>query len=246
MENKVLAVVDGREIKQSDLFNLLQSIGQNAGAFQSAEGQKQLIDELVMQELLYSDALAQNLQDEEAYKNAVEEMSKTLLKQYAMKKLLDTIDATEEEVKDYYDQHESLFTSPEKAVASHILVDTEEEAQKIAGEIKDGLDFKDAAMKYSSCPSSSQGGSLGEFTRGQMVPEFEEVTFSMTPGAISEPVKTQFGYHIIQLDNLQKAGTMPFETAKAQAKEQLLMAKRQALYLSKREELSSRYSIEVK
>ena len=101
-------------------------------------------------------------------------------------------------------------------------------------------------MKYSSCPSSSQGGSLGEFTRGQMVPEFEEATFSMTPGAISEPVKTQFGYHIIQLDSLQKAGTMSFESAKAQAKEQLLKAKRQALYLSKREELSSHYSIEIK
>lgn len=246
MQNKVLAVVDGREIKQSDLFNLLQSIGQNAASFQSAEGQKQLIDELVMQELLYSDALAQGLQNEEAYKNAVEEMSKTILKQYAMKKLLDTIDATDDEVKEYYDNHTSLFTTPEKAAANHILVDTEEEAQKIADEIKNGLDFKEAAMKYSSCPSSSQGGALGEFTRGQMVPEFEETTFSMTPGAISEPVKTQFGYHLIQLESLQTAGTMPFEAAKAQVKEQLLLTKRQALYLSKREELGNRYTVDLK
>lgn len=246
MENKVLAVVDGREIKQSDLFNLLQSIGQSAASFQSAEGQKQLVDELVMQELLYSDAVAQGLQNEEAYKNAVEEMSRTILKQYAMKKLLDTIDATDDEVKEYYDSHVSMFTTPEKAVANHILVNTEEEAQKIAKEIQDGLDFKEAALKYSSCPSSSQGGSLGEFTRGQMVPEFEEVAFSMTPGAISEPVKTQFGYHLIQLENIQKAGTMPFESAKAQAKEQLLLAKRQALYLSKREELANRYTVEMK
>lgn len=246
MENKTLAVVDGREIKQSDLFNLLQSIGQNASSFQSPEGQKQLIDELVMQELLYSDALAQGLQNEEAYKNAVEEMKRTILKQYAMKKLLDTIDASEDEVKEYYDNHTSMFSSPEKATANHILVDSEEEAQKIAEEIKNGLDFKEAAKKYSSCPSSSQGGSLGEFTRGQMVPEFEKATFSMIPGAISEPVKTQFGYHLIQLENIQVAGTIPFEAAKAQAKEHLLLTKRQALYLSKRDELASRYTVEMK
>ena len=246
MNTKVLAVVDGREIKQSDLFNLLQSIGQNAASFQSAEGQKQLIDELVMQELLYSDALAQGLQEEEAYKNAVEEMSKTILKQYAMKKLLDTIDATEEEVKEYYDNHASLFTTSEKASANHILVSTEEEAQKIAEEIKNGLDFKEAAEKYSSCPSSSQGGALGEFTRGQMVPEFEAATFAMAPGEISEPIQTQFVYQLIQLESLTPAGTMDFETAKAQAKQQLLMAKRQALYLAKREELGNRYTVEMK
>lgn len=246
MNNQVLAVVDGREIKQSDLFNLLQSIGQNAAAFQSAEGQKQLVDELVMQELLYSDALAQNLQEEEEYKKAIEEMSKSILKQYAMKKLLDTIDATEEEVKEYYDAHASLFQTGEKASANHILVATEEEAAKIAEEIKNGLSFKEAAEKYSSCPSSSQGGSLGEFTRGQMVPEFEDATFSMAPGEISAPVQTQFGYHLIELESLTPAGSMPFEEAAAQAKEQLLMAKRQALYLAKREELGNRYTVDMK
>lgn len=246
MNNKVLAVVDGREIKQADLLNLLQSIGQSAASFQGAEGQKKLVDELIMQELLYSDALAQGLDQEEAYQNAVKEMSKTILKQYAMKKLLDTIDATEEEIKEYYDNHTSLFKTQEKASACHILVSTKEEAQKIADEIKNGLDFKEAASKYSSCPSASQGGSLGEFTRGQMVPEFEDATFSMTPGEISEPVQTQFGFHLIQLEDLKPAGIMPFEAAQAQAKEHLLMTKRQALYLSKREELGNRYTVEMK
>ena len=79
MENKILAVVDGRNITQSDVFHLIQSIGQNAAAFQGAEGQKQLLDELVMQELLYSDALKQGLQDEEDFKSALEEMKKSLL-----------------------------------------------------------------------------------------------------------------------------------------------------------------------
>ena len=246
MENKVLAVVDGRNITQTDMFRLLQGIGQNAAAFQSPEGQKQLLDELVMQELLYSDAMNKGLQEEAEFKAALEDMQKSLLKQYAMKKLLDGIEATDAEVEDYYNGHTSSFTSPEKATANHILVETLEEAEKIAEEIKNGLDFKEAAQKYSSCPSSSQGGSLGAFTRGQMVPEFEQATFSMTPGSISEPVKTQFGYHLIQLEDLTPAGTMPFEAVKAQAKEQLLLAKRQALYISKRQELGEIYTVEMK
>ena len=246
MENKILAVVDGRNITQSDVFHLIQSIGQSAAAFNSAEGQKQLLDELVMQELLYSDAMSQGLQEEEAFKSALAEMEKSLLKQYAMKKLLDGIDADDTEIQDYYEQHTSSFSSPERATANHILVDTLEEAEKIAEEIKNGLDFKEAAQKYSSCPSSSQGGALGQFTRGQMVPEFEEATFSMTPGSISEPVKTQFGYHLIQLESLTPAGTMPFESVKEQAKEQLLLVKRQALYISKRQELGERYTVEMK
>lgn len=246
MENKILAVVDGRNITQSDVFHLIQSIGQNAAAFQGAEGQKQLLEELVMQELLYSDALKQGLQEEEDFKNALEEMKKSLLKQYAMKKLLDGIDAEESEIKEYYEQHTSSFSSPEKARANHILVDTLEEAEKIAEEIKAGLDFKEAAKKYSNCPSSSQGGALGEFTRGQMVPEFEQATFSMTPNSISEPVKTQFGYHLIQLESLTPAGTMPYESVKAQVKEQLLLAKRQALYIEKRQELGKQYIVEMK
>ena len=246
MENKILAVVDGREITQSDVFHLIQSIGQNASAFQGEQGQKQLLDELVMQELLYSDALEQGYEEDDEFKVALEDMKKSLLKQFAMKKLLEPVSANEEEIKDYYEQHTSLFASPEKATANHILVDTLEEATRIANEIKDGLDFKEAAKKYSNCPSSSQGGALGSFGRGQMVPAFENATFSMEPGTISEPVQTQFGYHLIQLESLTPAGTMPYEAVKMQVKEQLLLAKRQALYIEKREELSKRYTVEIK
>lgn len=246
MENKILAVVDGREITQSDVFHLIQSIGQNAAAFQGEEGQKQLLDELVMQELLYSDALSQGYEEDAEFKAALEDMKKSLLKQFAMKKLLDHVTADEAEIKEYYDNHSSLFTSPEKATANHILVDTLEEATRIAHEIREGLDFKEAAKKYSHCPSSSQGGALGSFGRGQMVPEFEKAAFSMEPGTISEPVQTQFGYHLIQLESITPAGIMPYETAKAQVKDQLLLAKRQSLYIQKREELGKRYTVEIK
>ena len=246
MENKVLAVVDGREIKQSDLYDLLRSIGQNAMQFQSEEGQKQLVNELVMQELLYSDALKNGLDKEADFTAALEQMTKSLLKQYAMGKLLENVDATEEEVKTYYDAHQSQFKSEEAAKANHILVATLEEAEKIAEEIKAGLSFAEAAKKYSTCPSAAEGGALGEFTRGRMVPEFEAATFAMAPGEISAPVKTQFGYHLIELEALAPAGISPFEAVKAQVKEQCVLAKRQALYLAKRQELEGIYKVEMK
>ncbi len=83
--------------------------------------------------------------------------------------------------------------------ASHLLVKTEEEALKIKEEINNGKDFAKAAKEVSLCPSGENGGDLGYFTRGQMVKEFEDAAFSMEVGQVSNPIKTQFGYHLIYL-----------------------------------------------
>jgi parvulin-like peptidyl-prolyl isomerase len=85
-----------------------------------------------------------------------------------------------------------------KAKASHILVDKQSQALKILDEIKAGGNFGELAKKYSTCPSGKKGGDLGQFGRGQMVKEFEQATFALKVGEISQPVKTQFGYHIIK------------------------------------------------
>jgi peptidyl-prolyl cis-trans isomerase C len=85
-----------------------------------------------------------------------------------------------------------------KARASHILVDKQSQALKILDEIKAGSNFSELAKKHSTCPSGKKGGDLGQFGRGQMVKEFEQATFALKVGEISQPVKTQFGYHIIK------------------------------------------------
>lgn len=86
------------------------------------------------------------------------------------------------------------------AVASHILVSTEDKALDLKQQIADGADFAELAKQHSSCPSGQSGGSLGQFQQGQMVPEFDAVIFSDLPlGEVSEPVKTQFGYHLIEV-----------------------------------------------
>ena len=85
------------------------------------------------------------------------------------------------------------------AHARHILVSTEDEANDLSTQIAAGADFGDMARKHSSCPSGKQGGDLGEFSPGQMVPEFDEVVFSADVGETHGPVQTQFGYHLIEI-----------------------------------------------
>jgi len=85
------------------------------------------------------------------------------------------------------------------ASARHILVDTEEQSNKLKQDIEGGIAFTDIAKQHSSCPSGAQGGELGEFTQGQMVPEFDKVVFNEALNTVHGPVKTQFGYHLLEI-----------------------------------------------
>jgi peptidyl-prolyl cis-trans isomerase C len=86
-----------------------------------------------------------------------------------------------------------------KAKARHILVETQEQCEDLKQQIENGLDFAEAAQLHSKCPSGQQGGSLGEFSPGQMVQEFDQVVFSQEVGKVHGPVKTQFGFHLIEI-----------------------------------------------
>ncbi len=88
-----------------------------------------------------------------------------------------------------------------RASARHILVNNEQTCQELKQQILDGADFAEIAMQHSSCPSKLQGGELGEFGPGQMVKEFDEVVFSAEVGVVQGPVKTQFGYHLVEVTN---------------------------------------------
>lgn len=245
MDNKLLAVVDGREIRESDLAALIRNLGPNVNRFQGPAGHDQLVDELVTQELFYSESLATGLDKEEAYLVAVEDMKKSLLNQYALNKLLANVTVTEEEARAYFEDHKDMFATGPKAKASHILVSSEESAQKILDEINEGLDFAEAAQKYSSCPSGQAGGDLGEFGPGQMVPEFDNAVFSMKAGEISAPIQTQFGYHIVKVASISDGADVKFEDVASQVNQVAVNAKRNEIYIAKQTELKSKYPFEV-
>ena len=120
-----------------------------------------------------------------------------------------------------------------------------DKANEILKEITEGgITFEDAARKYSSCPSSQQGGSLGEFGRGQMVPEFDQACFDMETGEVRGPIKTRFGYHLIRLDGKGEGKPVSFNEAAEQIKQILLTEKRQKAYQSRVNQLKILYPVE--
>jgi peptidyl-prolyl cis-trans isomerase C len=247
MENKVLAVVGKNEIRQSDFDMLLQQIGpQRAMQFQSPEGQKQLLDELIHQELFLIDGKANKIEETDAFKQELEFVKDNMIKQFTIRTLLDSVTVEEQELQAFYDENAAMFRNDESVTASHILVDTEEKAEEIAEALKGDKSFEEAAKEYSSCPSSQNGGDLGNFTRGKMVPEFENAAFALDVDQVSGVVQTQFGFHIIKVTEKQDATQKTFEDAKAEIENTVLLQKQQAKYLEKVEAIKENVEVVVK
>ncbi len=242
--NKVLATVNGKEITQEVVMKFLNDLGpQVAMQFQSPDGIKKVVDELINQEVLYLDAKENNLQEEDAFKEQLEKLKEGIIKQYAVNRILSSVQVSEEEMKDYFEKNKESFKTPESITSSHILVDTEEKANEIMEEIKQGMIFEEAAKAYSTCPSSAQGGNLGESNRGKMIPEFEDVAFNMEVGSVSEPVKTQFGYHIIKLYDKKEEENSSYDKVKDEVKAQVLGQKQQSAYIEKTNKLREKYEV---
>ncbi len=246
MENKIIATVNNKEIRQSDVEALYVNLGPNAAQYQGEAGYKQLVEQLILEEMLYSDAKENNLDNEKEYQTALDQLKKSLLAQYSVSKLMSNIDVTDNEAVEYYNSNKNMFKSPENVTASHILVDSLEKAEEILKEINTGLDFADAAQKYSSCPSKASGGNLGKFGKGQMVVEFENAVFSMNVGEVSSPVKTQFGYHLIQLNDKSDSKDLSFEEAKQDIINKLKYDKQSKTYAEKQNKLKEKYPVEYK
>ena len=138
------------------------------------------------------------------------------------KKVTTGAKVTDTEVKAYYDSHTSVYTQPETRVVRHILVKDKALADKLYSQLKGGADFAALAKKYSQDPGSkAQGGEL-TISRGQTVPQFDKVAFQLKKGELSQPVKTQYGYHVIQaLSEIKPAQSTPFAKVEASIKQQL-------------------------
>jgi peptidyl-prolyl cis-trans isomerase C len=142
------------------------------------------------------------------------------------KEIASKVTVSDDQAKKFYDENIEKFKQPETVQASHILIGVDskasaeekskanEKAAALLKRAKAGDDFAALAKSDSTCPSAQQGGNLGFFAKGQMVPAFETAAFSLKPGEISDVVETQFGYHIIKVTDKKPAGTLPFADAK--------------------------------
>lgn len=245
MENKVLAVISGVEITEKDLNAIIMRYPEDKrGFFNSEMGKKQLLEQLVSFELMNKLGLEMNLDKTEEYKASLAQVEKDLLTQMTINKVLSDVTITDEDAKKYYDEHKVEFEQPATVSAKHILVDNEELCSKVKNSIDNGeLSFEDAAKQYSSCPSKEQGGDLGVFGRGMMVPEFEEAAFGLELQKVSEPVQTQFGYHLIKVDAKNEAKASEFEEVKNQIVQKLIQENQEKKYLDVMKELEAKYDV---
>ncbi len=179
----------------------------------------------------YENALSQqNLTEEELRDNIQVQLTIDRLLQ---QEVYSEVEVTQEEKENFYEENPQLFQEGATVDASHILITTQglseaekeeafQRAQEIREEVVDGADFNEVAREQSEGPSASNGGRLGSFQQGQMVPAFEEAAFNLEPGEISEVVETQFGFHIILVTDKSEGRTQSFEEAESQIQQYLL------------------------
>lgn len=182
------------------------------------------------------------LQETEQFQSIMANARRDILAQLAMAETLKDVTVTEDEVSSYYNENGNQFSKGETVNAKHILVAEEEKCSEILESIVSGkTEFEAAAKEFSTCPSGAKGGDLGEFGRGQMVPEFEQAAFEAEIGHVVGPVKTQFGYHLIKVEKRTEAQVLPFDQVKDKIKMNLLQQKQNQVYLEKAEELRGKY-----
>ncbi len=245
--NKVLATVNGIQITENEVEEILASLGPKGQSYNSPEGRQAILSQLIASKLLLLDARANLYETEPAFKAELARVRENLLISYATEKAVSGVTVTDAEVKEYYEIHKGRFMNDETVNASHILIDSEEKANELLARIKNGeISFEQAAMENSNCPSGQNGGDLGDFGRGQMVPEFDSAVFAMEVGEISDaPVKTQFGYHLIRLNSKRPAENIPLSEIAEGIKEGLLSEKRRKAYESKINQLKILYPVDI-
>ncbi len=225
----------------------------------SPEMKEQLLDRWVQITLLAQAARNEGLDKKPEVMARVENLKNSVLAQeYAQMALKNKVNVTDDDVKAYYETHRKDMSEPAKVRARHILIRVSENANKdkweaarklalkIRNKIKSGADFAEMAKKYSDDPGTKdRGGELGFFSKGRMVPEFEKAAFNLKVGEISQPVKTVFGYHIIQVEEKMPAKQKSFNEVKDQIRRNLSIEKQRNLLEKIMADLKTRYPVKT-
>jgi peptidyl-prolyl cis-trans isomerase C len=211
----VIARVNGIDIRQSDLAVAEDDLGNEAHQAPPEIKREQTIAYVADIILVSQAAEKNNLRDDPAFKQRQAFVSNKILMGLMLTKRAKDA-ATDDEMRKVYDEAVKPMAQEEEVRARHILVETEEEAKAILEQLKAGADFATLAKEKSKDPGGADGGDLGFFAKGQMVPEFSEVAFKMYEGQLSNPVKSQFGWHIIKMEEKRKRPVPDYDKVKDQ------------------------------
>lgn len=257
-KEEIVAKVDGVEISRQEFYDRLINISGNevletliAETIVDLEAEEQEIE--ISQEDIdkeFAD-LEEYYGGEEAFDTALEnagttrdDLEQQIIMNLRIRKLVEPyIEISDEEVQEYFDANIDTFGTPEQIRARHILVETQEEADEIYEELMNGGDFEELAKEHSTDGSAEDGGDLGLFGRGKMVKEFEEAAFALDIDEISEPVESEFGFHIIKLEEKNAEIKAEFEDFEEDIRNNLFDQQISSAYTTWYAEMTEKYNI---
>jgi peptidyl-prolyl cis-trans isomerase C len=217
---EVVATYGGKKLTSGELLDEMKRLPGPSRAYLSApERKKQFVENLILNDLLFTEAQKAGYGDDPSIDKQVADMRKRLVVQRLMRDYQKPPTISDEQAKKYYDDNPGLFSTTQ-IKASHILVKDEDTARKLHAElVANPSAFAEKAKELSiDKTSGAKGGDLGKFGQGRMVPEFERAAFALKPGQMSEPVKTQYGWHIILVTERDEGERKPFDQVKEQIK----------------------------
>lgn len=241
---KVIATVNGAEITESDLKLAEREIGGNldqAKLNNPAQRRQVLIQFLVENQVLADAAVKQNLGDGRTFENQMAYWKRRALREAYFEKSIKSV-ITDAEAKKFYEAQAANAKDGLQIRARHILLKTEEKAKEVFELLAHDGDFIELAKKHSTGPSAPQGGDLGYFGKGQMVAEFSKAAFELKVGDVSLPVKTQFGWHLIKVEDRRESSMPPYDELKPRIVEHLARQKTREITANIRKDVKIEYT----
>lgn len=226
-EDKVVATIDGKPITDADLKIADSEIGADMGTLDPMQKRMSLLEFLIDNQLFAEAAEKDKLDQGPEFEARLQYLKRRALRELYFEKVIKA-SVTEADARKLYDEQVKLLKPEEEVSARHILVPTEAEAKDLKKKIDGGDDFAKLAKEFSKDPGSKDdGGNLGYFGHGQMVPEFESVVFKLKKGDVSDPVKTQFGWHLIKIEDNRLRPPPAFDVVKDRIVQSQLLQKAQ-------------------
>ena len=240
--NETLAIVNGAEIKTDDVNEFVIKSIPGATFFSlTAEQKEKVINQMIDRRLFLEDAQKNHIEKSLAYQRDLQKLQENLLLDYWMKEQVENLSISEKDIHQYYLNHQKNFLKPASVKVRHILLKTEDEAISLIAELEESVNLKEdfirLAQTQSIGPSAKNGGALDWFMFDQMVPEFSQAAFALELNTITKrAVQTQFGYHIIYLEDKKTEGLIPYESVK----DEIVKALRYSRFKLKLEKISKK------
>ncbi len=212
--NPVVAKVDGQDIMRGEVFGFIQNLPEDMRKLPIQQLYPLALEQVINAKVVEEKVAGANLDSNEEVKKQLEQAKKQIVRNVFIQQKVNEL-VTEDRLKKSYDEYIENVGDVEETKARHILVETEDEARDLLAKLNDGAAFEDLAKEHSTGPSAERGGDLGWFTKEEMVPEFAEYAFEIKPGNVGKkPVKTQFGWHVVKVEERRMRPKPEFEAVK--------------------------------